>query len=355
MKRTIILSTGGTGGHIFPALALKKNLESYGFSVKITGDDRFSKYHKFDPEHIFIPSANFSNKSPIAILKTMFTLAKGFIKSLLLIYKAKPELIVGFGGYATYPVMLASIILGKKIMLHEANTVIGKVNKILLFKASYITTGFKTIHGIPSKYQSKIIYTGNPVRDQIYASKTMPDDKFSILIIGGSQGAKIFSRIIPDMIINLPKHIKEKLYISQQVKEEDIQLIKEKYLQENISHEIKSFFDNMDVKLSQANLVIARSGASTISELIKVGVPAIFIPYPTAADNHQYYNAKEIVDQTAGWLIKESSSTASQLLQIMKSIFQDLSKLTIYSNNLKELDMDASNNIAKLIEQYLTK
>ena len=229
------------------------------------------------------------------------------------------------------------------------------MNKIVLFKAEYLTTGFKMIIGIPSKYQNKIIYTGNPVREQIYPSKITPENKLSILIIGGSQGAKIFSKIIPDVIIKLPKDIKEKLHISQQVKEEDIELIKEKYSQENISYEIKSFFDNMEEKLSQANLVIARSGASTISELIKAGVPAIFIPYPTAADNHQYYNAQEIVDQKAGWLVKESSDSASQLLQIIKSINQDLSLLNTYSDNLKKLDMDASNNIASLIEQYLTK
>ena len=355
MKRTIILSTGGTGGHIFPAIALKKILESYEFSVKITGDERFSKYHQFDQEHIFIPSASFSNKSPIAVLKTILTLAKGFIKSLCLIHKEKPELVLGFGGYATFPVMLASIALGKKIMLHEANTVIGKVNKILLGKAKYLTTGFKAIQGIPLKYQNKTIYTGNPIREKIYPSKTVLENKFSILIIGGSQGAKVFSKIIPDMIANLPKDIKEKLYISQQVKEEDIELLKKKYSQEHIPYEIKSFFDNMDEKLSQANLVIARSGASTISELIKVGLPAIFIPYPTAADNHQYYNAKEIVDQKAGWLVKESSDSASQLLQIIKSIHQDLSILSTYSDNLKKLDMDASNNIAKLIEQCFTK
>jgi UDP-N-acetylglucosamine--N-acetylmuramyl-(pentapeptide) pyrophosphoryl-undecaprenol N-acetylglucosamine transferase len=153
--------------------------------------------------------------------------------------------------------------------------------------------------------------------------------------------------------VNLPKSIKEKLHISQQVKEEDIELIKEKYLTENISYEIKSFFNNMEEKLSQANLVIARSGASTISELIKVGIPAIFIPYPTASDNHQYYNAKEIINQKAGWLVKESSDSASQLLQIIKSIDQDSSILSTYSANLKKLDMDASNNIAKLIVESI--
>ncbi len=349
--KSIILSTGGTGGHIFPAIALKKTLEPRGFKVKITGDAKFKKYHDFDQDHVFIPSANFVNKSISGLLSTILTLTKGFFSALWYIHKQNPSLVVGFGGYPTYPVMLAAIVLGKDIILHEANTVIGKVNRVLLWKAKYLTTGFKTIHGINPKYKDKVIYTGNPVRDEILIHQKIAKDNFSILIIGGSQGAKVFSKMIPDMIVNLPQNIKDRLYISQQVREEDIELIKERYSKENISCEIKSFFEDMDIKFANTDLVIARSGASTISELIKSGIPAIFIPYPTAADNHQYHNAKEIVDNKGGWLVKEDSESHIQLLQIVKSINKNPSMLNEYSAALKELDQDGSSNIANLIEQ----
>lgn len=348
--RNILISTGGTGGHIFPALALKKALEGHGFNVKLTADIKFVKYHPFDLNHLFIPAANFSNKSPIALMSSILKLTKGFFQALWLIHKQSPEMVIGFGGYATYPTMLAAIVLGKKIILHEANTVIGKVNRLLLFKAKYLTTGFKAIYGVSPKYQDKVIYTGNPIRSEInISSLAFKADKLSILIIGGSQGAKIFSKMIPDMIVNLPEKIKSKLYICQQVREEDVDLIKDRYLKEGIDCEIKSFFNDMGNKFANANLVIARSGASTISELIKVALPAIFIPYPTAADNHQYYNAKEIVDMEAGWLVKEASDSHIRLSQIIQDIDKDPSTLAKYSARLKEMDQDASENIYKLL------
>lgn len=351
-NKRAILATGGTGGHIFPALALKDSLQQNKIDTLVTGDVRFAKFHPFDNQHLFIPSANFTNKHPISILKSLLSLTHGFFKSLLLIYKYNPEIVIGFGGYASFPMMLAAIILRKKIILHEANTVIGKVNKLLLGQAKYLTTGFKDTQGVLKKHQNKVVFTGNPVRAEIIEAslkKNIIENKLSILIIGGSQGAKVFSKMIPASIINLPKEIKDKLHICQQVKEEDIALLKEKYAKEGISCEINSFFSDMSEKLSKANLVIARAGASTISELITFGLPAIFIPYPYAADNHQYFNAKAIVDINAGWIIKEDLNSHVELLQIIKSIEQDPSILSKYSDILKTLKQDACQNIINLI------
>jgi UDP-N-acetylglucosamine--N-acetylmuramyl-(pentapeptide) pyrophosphoryl-undecaprenol N-acetylglucosamine transferase len=350
-KYNILLATGGTGGHIFPALALKEKLEEYGCSVKIAADSKFAKYHKFDEDHIFIPSSSFFSKDPIKLAGIFFTLAKGFIKALWHIYRYNPDVVMGFGGYATYPTMLAAIVFKKEIILHEANTVIGKVNRLLLCKAKYLTTGFKKIQGVKSKYSNKIVYTGNPVRADILSSslaKKKKDSLLSILVIGGSQGAKVFSKMIPKMVINLPQTIKDKLYISQQVREEDIPLLKEKYAKEGIKCEIASFFDDMAEKLTKADFVIARSGASTIAELIVMRVPAILIPYPTAADNHQYYNAKELEDAKASWLVKETLNSHVDILRIVKLINKDPAMLKEYSKTLKNMNQDASENIAKL-------
>lgn len=352
--KKVILATGGTGGHIFPALALRSALIKEGVETIVAADAKFSKFHVFDDQHLFIPSANFSNKSPLAILKSLFILTNGFLKSLWLILSYKPDLIIGFGGYASYPIMFASVILRKEIILHEANTVIGKVNKLILPRAKYLTTGFKNIQNVPENYKDKIVYTGNPVREEIAKAakekRRTAKDKLSILIIGGSQGAKIFSKMIPDAIINLPEQIKKKLYIFQQVKEEDITSINEKYSNEHVNNEIKSFFTDMSEKLKSVDLVIARSGASTIAELIEFNLPAIFIPYPFAADNHQYFNAQNIVDIEGGWLVEESPNSHVQILQIIKLIERDDTILAKYSENLKILKQDACANILKLIK-----
>ncbi len=352
ISKKILITTGGTGGHIFPALALEKMLKEKGFDTLMTGDARFAKFHNFDKTHVFIPSAPFASKSLKNIASAALTLTKGFFKSLWIIYKSKPDIVVGFGGYPTFPVLIAAILFRRKIILHEANTIIGKVNKLFLWNAKYLTTGFKDIFGVEPKYMNKVIYTGNPVRSEIAQVTLKSDnDKLSILIIGGSQGAKVFSKMIPDMIVNLPAQIKEKLFIYQQAREEDVDLIKSRYAHEKIPCEIKSFFDDMNDKFKEANLVIARSGASTISELIKVGIPAIFIPYPTAADNHQYLNAKAIVDMGAAWLVKEDNNSHIELLQIIKSIDNDPSILKRFSNILRQEDLDASDNIIKLISK----
>ena len=349
-SKLVFLATGGTGGHIFPALALKEVLESHGFKVRVLADAKFAKYHPFDQEHLLIPAANFANKSPIKIIASLLTLAKGFIKALCYVVKESPDLIIGFGGYATYPTMLAAIISGKKVILHEANSVVGKVNRLLLWKAKYLATGFQSIKGVAAKYRDKVIYTGNPVRSEITASPLkIQEGRLSILIIGGSQGAKVFSSIIPEVILNLPKEMQKKLFICQQVREEDVESIKNKYAQAGIAGEIQSFFNDMNEKLAQADLVIARAGASTIAELIEVGRPAIFIPYPSAADNHQYYNAKAIVDLGAGWLVPESKDSSAQISEIIKSIDKDPSVLIAYAAKLKEMDQDASENIVKLL------
>lgn len=353
-NKKILLATGGTGGHIFPALSLKKSLDEKGFKTLVTADAKFAKYHSFDQNHILIPSANFANKSPLKILASFLTLSLGFLKAILVMIRYNPDVVIGFGGYASYSMMLAAIIFRKKIILHEANTVIGKVNRMLLKRAEYLTTGFKKMHNINPEYKDKIVYTGNPIRQEILLSAVKNKEKIkglSILIIGGSQGAKIFSKIIPDVIVNLPKEIKNKLHVIHQVKEEDVELIKSKYARENISYEIRSFFNNMNEKLSQVNLVIARAGASTISELIAFEIPGIFIPYPSAADNHQYYNAKEIEEINAGWIVNESAASATEILQIIKAIDKRPLILENATKALKKLKKDAASNIISLIEK----
>ena len=198
----------------------------------------------------------------------------------------------------------------------------------------------------PKKYKNKLIYTGNPIRDNIWALKPKRDE-LCLLVIGGSGGAKIFSKIIPEMIINLPVKIK----IIQQAKEEDIASIKAQYKQAGITCEVKSFFDNMDEKLAQSSLAITRSGASTLAELIAVQLPAILLPLPNSADNHQYYNAKEMDDNGAAWLINQDNNVQSNLLKLVKQIIKNPKLLRNCSNNLLKQRIDATKKLVELIEE----
>lgn len=355
-KNKILLATGGTGGHIFPALGLKTQLDKNGYKTIITADEKFIKFHHFNAEHILIPSASFFSKSPLKLLNSALILAQGFIKALWIIYIKKPDLVIGFGGYASFPVMLAALVFKKKIILHEANSVLGKVNKIFLPKADYLTTGFSNIFGVVKKFKDKIVYTGNPIREEILfesKKKNFNTQGLTLLIIGGSQGAKIFGKIVPDMIVNLPQEIKSQIKIIQQVKAEDVANLSARYAREGISYEIKSFFTDVGAKFKEADLVIARAGASTISELVAFGLPAIFIPYPHAADDHQYYNAKELLNQKSAWIVKEDGNASANLLQIVKLIYKDLSILKEYSNNLKKNHQDGVKNILKLVKHCL--
>ena len=351
-KHSILIATGGTGGHIFPAMALKEKLEEKGSKVTLTADDKFARYHEFDNNHILIPAKGFTSKSLKNILLTLFILFHGFLKAIYLIYKLNPGIVIGFGGYATYPTMLAAILFNKKIILHEANTVIGKANRMLLWRAKYLTTGFHKILGVKSKYKDKIIYTGNPVRSNILNMKvSRSNKKLVILVIGGSQGAKIFSKMIPEMVTNLSEEVKERIFIYQQVKEEDVEILQDIYKKNKVACEIKSFFTDMNEKLAETSLVIARSGASTIAELIEIEVPGILIPLPSSADNHQYYNAKEMDDKNAGWLIEEGPNAQSSLRKLVKSIEKDSSILKKCSVQLKTMQQNACQNIIDVIRK----
>jgi UDP-N-acetylglucosamine--N-acetylmuramyl-(pentapeptide) pyrophosphoryl-undecaprenol N-acetylglucosamine transferase len=350
MIKKILITTGGTGGHIFPALALKKFLEEKTLNVKVTGDEKFARFHNFDIEHIYIPSAHFSYRSPLQLLKSAIKISLGILKSLKLLIQYKPDLIIGFGGYATFPVLIATRILNYPFILHEANTVMGKVNKIFAKKALYITTGFEKTYGIESS--CKQFFVGNPVRDGItFKNKENNTDCFNIVIIGGSQGAKSFSKLIPDAIINLPQEIKQRIHIYQQVKEEDIAILQDCYNKKNIASTIQSFFSNMDEILAKADLLIARAGASTIAEVIKTRTPTIFIPYPFASDKHQHSNALEISNHQAGWLVPESEQTSTEILKLLKQILAKPELLEFCSQNLEKLDKDACNNIYELVSK----
>lgn len=352
-KKKILITSGGTGGHIFPAVALSEKLKRAGFEVYLCFDPRSGSYVDLKAKNTFV--VNINNKKSgglIGKLKYFINIMWAVLEARKILKKVHPDLVIGFGGYATFPVLFAASLVSKaKLMVHESNSVIGQVNKLFLPKVTAIAGGLKNIEDIPSKYLNKFSYTGTPVREMIEKVKHKKlADKINILIFGGSQAAKKFSEIIPAAIFNLDEKVKKKIHIMQQVKAEDIELIKEQYREKNLSFEIESFFTDIDRKYTHANLVIARSGASTISELIKLKIPSILIPLPSSAKNHQLKNALYLKSTGCAEVIEEKDINEQQLASAINKILKDQAK---YEANFAKLEIDANQKMLALIKKTL--
>lgn len=359
MNKKIFLVGGGTGGHLFPALALGQELRKRHYSVCLITDSRCKKYLpqnlELDTHILSLGSlkSNFSSKIFMAI-KMFFAI----IKSISLFIKYKPSLVIGFGGYTSFPPLVAARLCNISIMIHEQNCFLGKVNKIFAASAKKIALNFPDTHSITSGLDSKIVVTGNPVRQEILNSfvdyKGSKKDMFNILVIGGSQSAKAFSSIIPSAIAIIKnKAPKLKLYITQQASREDSSNLSDIYRKLCKKFEIAEFFADMPKRYNDSDIVICRSGASTIAELIALGKPAIMIPFPMAADNHQFYNAKFLEDRNAGWCFEQKNITAEILADNIIEIANNKEMLKNISQNLLTLKLNSACILADTVDEIM--
>jgi len=340
---TILITAGGTGGHMFPAIAVAEAAIAKGHKILFITDKRAAKYLDKYPnitkKIIFAasPSGGIFKK-----LKGTFLLGLGFIQSLFLLLCYKPSQAYGFGGYPSFPALLAAKVFGKRIILHEQNAVFGRANKVLAKWASKIATSFADTKNIPTEFANKVTHTGNPVRAEIIALHNKkyqsPEDKINLLILGGSLGSKIFNNI-PAALQLLPDELKSMLVITHQVRAENIDKVNKAYKDIGIKANTASFFDNMPDLLTNTHIMIARSGASTVAENLVAGIPSIFVPLKIAMDNHQQYNAEYVVNNAGGAMILESEYTTEILaLKLQVLLEQDLLKISSNMQNLAILD-----------------
>ena len=296
-KKKILIATGGTGGHVFPAYSLAKHLINNNYKVKLTTDERGLKYLK-DLENldvVKISSSPLIKKNIFKFLFSIFIICVAIVKSLIFLIFNRPSIIFGMGGYSSFPICIAASILRIKFIIYENNLILGKANKYLLPFAKKLFVSFKDLEGIKRKYDKKIFQIGNIIRKEIIdlnITNTENDlDKLNILVLGGSQAAEVFANELPPIIYKLKKsEILVKVY-QQCLKKQNTQL-SHNYKKNGIEHEIFNFTDNILKYYSSANLVITRSGASVLGELINIKKAFISIPLPSAADNHQYKNAE---------------------------------------------------------------
>ncbi|APG62972.1 undecaprenyldiphospho-muramoylpentapeptide beta-N-acetylglucosaminyltransferase [Sphingorhabdus lutea] len=327
VTRHYVLSAGGTGGHVIPAYALAKELISRGHVVAFVTDDRGAKIPGL-PDGVsthILPAGRVSG-GPKGWLSAARSIWAGRKMARNLYKNFEPTAVVGFGGYPALPALLAAFAENIPTIIHEQNAVLGRVNRLSARKVNAIATAYPNVQRLADKHQKKVHLVGNPVREEVLELRDqnfppfLEEGIFRVLVTGGSQGASILSDIVPDGLSMLPLNLKRRLQVIQQCREEDIERVRDTYRSHNIPATLATYLPDLPEKIGWAHLVIARAGASTIAELSCAGRPAIFVPLPTAMDDHQRYNVAEMVDAGGATSINQAAFTPKQLAKQMQKM-----------------------------------
>ena len=325
----VVLAAGGTGGHVFPALALASELAGLGVGTALVTDERGSA-HGGGPDGIDVhrvKAGGLAGKGVFARVRSVSELAIGTLQARRLLKRLSPDAVVGFGGYASVPTMLAARMAGVRTAIHEQNAILGRANRMMASKAAAIATSFEETSDIPVEAAARISHTGMPVRPAIAAMRDrefpplVSDGPINVLVLGGSQGARVFSEIIPQALGQLPADLRGRLRVTQQCRPEDLDGAKAAFQTHEIIAETATFFADVPERLAATHLLIGRSGASTVAEVLAVGRPSILVPYPYAADDHQSFNAHAVADAGAGWLMPQDAFDPAALAARLQSLF----------------------------------
>lgn len=332
----IILAAGGTGGHVFPAEALAAELQQRGYRLALLTDKRGNTYSGVlgGLETYGISAGAMTGKGLLGKLGSAFSLLRGILQAKRLLAKLQPRLVVGFGGYPSIPTMFAATSAGYPTLIHEQNAVLGRANRLLAGKVKKICTSFQTVDNLDESLQDRIHYTGMPVRPAVTAARDghypVIDDQgpLNILVLGGSQGAQVFSDVLPEAFAKLPPALRSRLQITQQCRAELLESTREAYARNSLQANLDSFFSDVPSLLKNCHLLIARAGASTVAEATAIGRPALLVPYPYATDDHQSRNAHAVDEVSAGWLMPQQSFTAQAVADRLQSLLNDPHTLT---------------------------
>lgn len=358
VKPVILLAAGGTGGHLFPAEALAGELTARGVIVHLATDHRGMAYGGAFPAlaRHEIRAATPSGKSPLALMKALFVLARGTVQSYRLIRDINPVAVVGFGGYPSVPPIIGAVLNGIPTFIHEQNGVIGRANRFVGLFVKAIGTGFEKPKGLSQSLATKSHHVGNPIRPLVREAMTIeypargPEREFHLLVTGGSQGARIMSSVVPEAIALLPAEIKARLRITHQARGDDLETAKRLYDGAGVSADIRAFFDDLPIRIAQAHLVIGRAGASTIAELAAIGRPSILVPLPGSLDQDQAANAESLSKRGAAIVIPQKEFTPQALADTLLKLIADPDRLTDSSRAAKSAGIaDAAARFAVLI------
>ncbi len=359
--RLLLIAAGGTGGHMFPAQALAEAMVRKGWRVRLTTDARGARYTGGFPhvvEVVQLASATPARGGPLARLAVPFRIAGGVLAALVAFTRDRPAVVVGFGGYPTIPALAAATLLGLPRMIHEQNGVLGRVNARFAPRVDAVACGTWPT-ALPAGVQAE--HTGNPVRAAVLeragAAYIPPGDyPMSLLVIGGSQGARILSDVVPAALAQLPAPLRARVRVAHQAREEDLARVAEAYAQAGIAAEIQPFFADVPRRLSEAQLVISRSGASSVADISVIGRPSVLIPFAAATGDHQSANARGLADADAAILIPESQLDPARLsAQIAAVLGAPEAAQRMAANALAQGRSDATERLVAMVEHLAEK
>ncbi len=356
MAPLLLIAAGGTGGHMFPAQALAEAMLARGWRVRLSTDARGARYTGGFPEGVEITqvsSATFARGGVLAKLVAPLRILGGILSATVRLWRDKPAVVVGFGGYPTIPTLSAALILQLPRMIHEQNGVLGRVNQAFAKRVDKVACGTW-----PTKLPDGVVGepTGNPVRqtvlDRAGAGYIAPGDyPMSVVVIGGSQGARVLSDIVPAALAALDQPLRDRLRVAHQAREEDLPRVVETYATAGIAAEVEPFFTDIPRRLSEAQLVISRSGASSVADISVIGRPAILIPFAAATGDHQTANAKGLSDAGAAIILPEASLDAATLTAQVAAILGAPEKAELMARSaLAQGRPDATIRLAALVE-----
>jgi UDP-N-acetylglucosamine--N-acetylmuramyl-(pentapeptide) pyrophosphoryl-undecaprenol N-acetylglucosamine transferase len=354
----ILLAAGGTGGHLFPAEALGVELTRRGFRVRLATDSRALRYSGlFSKDTIdVVPSETVRSRTPWSLAYTGLMLGYGLVVALNLVRRLKPAAVVGFGGYPTVPPLIAAKLLGVPGIVHDANAVLGRANRFLSSRVSAIATSLPGVLDRDPALAGKTTTVGTPMRPAILAASAVnyaspePDGPLRILVVGGSQGARVMSDIVPGAIERLEPALWKRLMLVQQVRDEDMARVRAVYDRLGINAELASFFSDLPARLASSHLVISRSGAGTIAELAAIGRPSILVPLPGAIDQDQFANAGVLVKADGAIRIPQAEFTPDRLAAEISALAAGPARLTAMAANARTVGrLDAAGRLADLV------
>ena len=352
----ILLAAGGTGGHLFPAQALADALIKRGAVIDLATDIRAAHF-KFPARNVHvIPSATVRGRNPVALARTAALLTLGTGKAWSMLGRLRPAVVVGFGGYPTVPPLMAATLRGIPTVLHEQNGVMGRANRLLAARVTAIATGFRTLAKLDPSLQSKITFTGNPVRQEVIAAAAAPyaapeaNGKLRLLVFGGSQGARVMAEIVPAAIERLTADLRGRLELVQQARGEDLETVRGIYARLGVAADCAPFFSDLPARMAAAHLVISRSGASTVAELSAIGRPAILVPLPHSLDQDQFVNAGVLEAAGGALRIEQRDFTPDRLASEIAGLAGDPERLARMAQAAKTAGtIDAAERLADLV------
>ncbi|KIL96800.1 UDP-N-acetylglucosamine--N-acetylmuramyl-(pentapeptide) pyrophosphoryl-undecaprenol N-acetylglucosamine transferase [Paramagnetospirillum magnetotacticum MS-1] len=363
-KPLIALSAGGTGGHVFPAEALASVLLERGYHLALITDKRGAAYGGTlgKLETFRISAGSIAGRGKLKVLRSALELGVGLIQARSILKRIRPAAMIGFGGYASVPGMAAAALAGIPTAIHEQNAVLGRANRLLAGHVRRIATSFAEVSHVEPKLTQKLVHTGMPVRAGILACRDTAyaeigaTGPIELLVLGGSQGARILSEVVPAALARLPEPLRTRIRISQQCRPEDLDAVRRAYEGTGIDATLESFFADVPERLAGAHLVIARAGASTVAELTTLGRPAILVPYPFAIDDHQTANAHAAEDCGGAWLMQQDSFSPESLADRLQSLFTHPEALTRTAACARNVGRpDAAEALADLVVGLIPK